>query len=79
MRRDRFSDCGATDDEVLESMHEEFEVMQKTARAYAARLREAESIIGDISGDIKIFKPEMRQRILKFLAPSTSKPGDDGG
>jgi len=76
MSRDRFSDCGATDGEVLESMQEEFDAMQKTARAYAARLREAESIIGDISGDIKIFKPEMRDRILAFLAPSTGDRGD---
>jgi hypothetical protein len=34
------------------------------------RIRDAESIIGDISGDIKIFKPEMRERILAFLATS---------
>ena len=48
----------------------EFELMQRTARAYAARLREAESIIGDISEDIHIFTDEMRGRILAFLAPS---------
>jgi hypothetical protein len=71
MSRDRFSDCGATDDEVLEALQEEFDAMQKTARAYAARLHQAESIIGDISGDIKIFKPEMRDRIRAFLAPAT--------
>lgn len=82
MARDRFSDCGATDEEVLESLQEEFDAMQKTARAYAARLREAESIIGDISGDLKIFKPEMKRRILKFLAPYTPNPqvnASDGG
>jgi hypothetical protein len=37
-----------------------------------ARIRDAESIIGDISGDIHIFKDEMRGRILAFLAVSTN-------
>lgn len=33
-------------------------------------LREAESIIGDISGDINIFTDEMRGRIIAFLGRS---------
>src|ERR1700691_5926415 len=44
-------------------------------KADKARIRQAESIIGDISGDIKIFNPEMRERILRFLAPITSDRG----
>lgn len=43
MARNRFSDCGATDEEVLESLQEEFEYMQRTARSYAARCRELEA------------------------------------
>lgn len=43
MARNRFSDCGATDEEVLESLQEEFELMQRTARSYAARCRELEA------------------------------------
>lgn len=42
MSRDRFSDCGATDEEVLESLQEEYEGMQRTARQYAARVRDFE-------------------------------------
>lgn len=37
-----------------------------------ARIREAESIIGDISGDIHIFKDEMRRRIADFLGSTPS-------
>jgi hypothetical protein len=42
MSRERFSDCGATDEEVLESLQEEFDEMQRTARQYAARVRDFE-------------------------------------
>jgi hypothetical protein len=45
MSRDRFSDCGATDEEVLESLQEEFDGMQRTARAYAARCRDLEAVL----------------------------------
>ena len=37
-----------------------------------ARIREAESIIGDISGDIHIFKDDMRGRIADFLGSTPS-------
>jgi hypothetical protein len=37
-----------------------------------ARIRDAESIIGDISGDIHIFKNEMRERIAAFLGSPAS-------
>jgi hypothetical protein len=40
------------------------------------RIREAESIIGDISGDIAIFTKEMQTRIRAFLAGSTNS-GDE--
>jgi hypothetical protein len=43
------------------------------------RIRKAESIIGDISGDIAIFTKEMRGRILAFLAGSAASGGTDGG
>jgi hypothetical protein len=43
MTRNRFSDCGATDEEVVESMQEEIDYMQRTARSYAARCRELEA------------------------------------
>ena len=43
------------------------------------QLRDAVSIIGDISGDIKIFKPEMRARILAFLDRFTNSGGDEHG
>jgi hypothetical protein len=43
MGRDKFSDCGATDEEVVESLQEELDYMQRTARSYAARCRELEA------------------------------------
>lgn len=43
---------------------------------YQDRLRNAQSIIGDISGDIGIFTDEMRGRILAFLASSPAS-GDE--
>lgn len=46
---------------------------------YQDRLRNAESIIGDISGDIGIFTDEMRQRILAFIAASQSAKGAERG
>jgi Phage protein (N4 Gp49/phage Sf6 gene 66) family len=42
MARDRFSECGATDDEVLESLQEELDGMQKTSRQHTARVRDFE-------------------------------------
>jgi len=45
MARDRFSDCGATDEEVVESLQEEFDEMQKTARAFASRCRDLEAAL----------------------------------
>lgn len=48
-----------------------FEGAQLMAQA-VNRIRDAESIIGDISGDIAIFRPEMQARIRAFLARSTS-------
>jgi hypothetical protein len=41
-------------------------------RTLEARIRKAESIIGDISGDIAIFTAEMQTRIRAFLAHSQS-------
>jgi hypothetical protein len=48
MARERFSDCGATDEEVVESLQEEVEYMQRTARTYAARCRDLEIAINEI-------------------------------
>lgn len=49
-------------------------------KANRARIKDAESIIGDISGDIAIFTDEMRGRIIAFLARSTnSGAGKHGG
>jgi flagellar hook-basal body complex protein FliE len=48
MARRPFSDWGATDEEVLESLQEEFDGMQKTARAYAARCRDLEVALNEI-------------------------------
>lgn len=65
--------CGFCDEHVRERL-------RTTAdRKSLARIRDAESIIGDISGDIHIFRPEMRERILKFLGRSQSDAGDEHG
>lgn len=49
-------------------------------RDLLAYVREAQSIIGDISGDIKVFKPEMRGRIRAFLGlPQSETVGDANG
>jgi len=45
MARERFSDCGATDEEVVESLQEEVDYMQRTARTYAARCRDLEAVL----------------------------------
>ncbi len=39
----KFSDVGATDEEVFEDMQEEIAYMQRTARSYADRCRELEA------------------------------------
>jgi len=50
MGRRNFSDehCGATEDEVIESLQEDFEDMQRTARTYAARCRDLEVALNEI-------------------------------
>ena len=42
MARNTLSDCGAADEEVVDSLQEELDLMQRTARQYAARVRDFE-------------------------------------
>ncbi len=48
MSRRPLSDCGATDEEVVESLQEEFDDMQRVARTYAARCRDLEVALNEI-------------------------------
>jgi len=68
MSRERFSDCGATDEEVLESLQEEFDGMQKTARLYAARCRDLEEVLRTYSHESRLQTPADRERFRKVCA-----------
>jgi hypothetical protein len=79
MARERFSDCGATDEEVLESLQEEFDMMQRTARQFAARCRELEAALQELrqkatGGDIHFMT--VRRICDKALATPQSKGGE---
>jgi hypothetical protein len=68
MARNRLSDCGATDEEVVESLQEEFDDMQRTARLYAARCRDLEEVLRTYSHESRLQSPADRARFRKVCA-----------
>jgi hypothetical protein len=68
MSHNTLSDCGATDEEVVESLQEEFDNMQRAARAFAARCRDLEEVLRTYSHETRLQSFADRERFRKVCA-----------